>query len=68
MSEEGDQHDVERRKPFTSEEIDTIKAQLLESIYADIGKSVVKKLLWIFGAVVLAAFAWLSAKGHIRLE
>lgn len=60
-------HDNERRKSFTPEEIETIKTQILDSIYADIGKSIVKKVLWIGGTCVLALFAWLTAKGHITL-
>lgn len=54
-------------KPLTDAELEAIKAQLLESIYADIGKSVVKKALWILGSMVAAAVAALSATGHINL-
>jgi hypothetical protein len=60
-------HDNERRKTYTPEEIELLKTQILDSIYADIGKSIVKKILWIGGAVVLAAFAWLAGKGHINI-
>lgn len=57
-----------RRKPqFTQEEIEDLKEQLLQSIYADIGKSFVKKFLWVFGAVVAGAFAALTAFGHIKV-
>lgn len=55
---------TERRKNFTPSEIEDIKKQLLDSIYADIGKSIVKKFLWVTGAVALAALAWLSGKGY----
>ena len=48
---------------LTPEQLEAIKEQLLESIYADIGKSVVKKILWLFGASVLALAAWLKIKG-----
>jgi len=48
---------------FTPEEIEQIKEQLLESIYADIGRSVIKKILWIGGAVLLSLFAYLKVKG-----
>ena len=57
MSEEGEQN--ERRKTFTPDEIDAITEQILDKIYADIGKSVVKKVLWVGGAILFAAFAWL---------
>ena len=56
----------ERRRPLTPKEIENVKDQLLESIYADIGKSVTKKFLWVFGAVVLALLAWLTGAGHIK--
>jgi hypothetical protein len=58
---------TERRRPLTEEEIEAIKNQLLNSIYADIGKSVIKKFLWIGGSVVVGAFAALSAFGHIKI-
>ena len=51
----------DRRKPLTDAELDSIKEQLLESIYADIGKSLVKKILWVVGASILAGYAWLKA-------
>jgi hypothetical protein len=38
-----DENIQERRKPLTETELDAVKEQLLESIYADIGKSLVKK-------------------------
>lgn len=59
--------DDEKRKPLTDEEVETIKEQLLESIYADIGKSIVKKFLWVAGAVVVGAFTALTALGNIKL-
>lgn len=51
-----------RRRKFTDEELEYLKEQLLESIYADIGKSIVKRFLWITGAVVGAFYAALSHK------
>lgn len=50
---------------LTQTELDDLKEQLLESIYADIGRSIVKKILWILGAVAIAGFAWLAGKGHV---
>jgi hypothetical protein len=58
---------TERRRPLTEEEIEAIKDQLLNSIYADIGKSVIKKLLWVGGAVAVGALTALSALGHIKI-
>ena len=52
---------------LSQEQVDEIKRQLLESIYADIGRSLVKKFLWAFGAVVFAAAIGLTAAGKIKL-
>lgn len=37
----------------------------LEKVYADIGKSVVSKILWLVGSVALAAFAYFKGVGKI---
>lgn len=58
----------ERRRPLSNGEVEEIKRQILDSIYADIGKNVVTKILWVGGAVLAALFAYLSAKGHIKLD
>ena len=42
----------DRRNKLSPEDLDDIKEQLLESIYADIGKSVVKKALWVGGSIL----------------
>lgn len=52
-------------RPLTPEEIETIKEQLLQAIYADIGKSFVKKILWVVGAASAALYLWLNNKGVI---
>lgn len=52
-------------KQLTPEQLEAIKQQLLDSIYADIGKSVVKKVLWITGASFVALVAWSKAHGII---
>ena len=57
----------ERRRPLTEKELDHVKEQLLESIYADIGKSVVKKFQWVAGAILVALAAWLTGAGHIKI-
>jgi len=51
------------QKRLSDQELEIIKKQILDSIYADIGKSVVKKVLWIGGAVLLALYAWMNAHG-----
>ena len=55
------------RSPLTEQELTQIKQQLLDSIYADIGKSAVKKILWVAGACLIALFAWLAGADHIRI-
>lgn len=52
---------------LSPQQIEEIKRQLLESIYTDIGRSVVKKFLWAVGTVVLAALVGLAAAGKIKL-
>ena len=37
----------------------------LEKVYAQIGKSVVTKMLWAVGAVTLALLAWMKGSGKI---
>jgi len=37
----------------------------LEKVYAEVGKSVLRKMLWILGAAALAAFARLKSKGLV---
>lgn len=58
-------HTPEIRRRLSDEEIEKIKGQILDSIYADIGKSILKKVLWVGGTCILALFAWLIGKGHI---
>lgn len=50
---------------LSAAELDDLKEQLLESIYADIGRSIVKKVLWVLGALAVAGAAWLAGKGHV---
>ena len=38
----------------------------LERVYTQIGKSVVSKILWIFGAAGLAVAAWMNGAGHFK--
>jgi hypothetical protein len=59
----------ERRKNggFTDEQIDAIKEAILASIYQEIGKSLVRKALWLGGAIILAIGSWLAGSGHIKI-
>lgn len=48
------------------EDIERIKEAVLASVYEDIGRSVVKKLLWVAGTLLLALLGWLGAKGYVK--
>jgi hypothetical protein len=67
---------VDRRKPsvhLTDEQIDEIaeraakKAveQMTNQIYMEVGKGVVKKALYLLGALIVGAGIWAKAKGWI---
>ena len=43
-----------------------IKRLALEEIYADIGKGVVKRILWLLGLGSTGAVAWMTYKGYIK--
>jgi len=60
----------DERRPnggLTDEQIEAIKEAILASIYEEIGRSIVKKVLWYGGAVFAALVAWLVAKGYIQM-
>jgi hypothetical protein len=59
----------ERRRNggLSDEQIDAIKEQIMASVYEDIGRSLVKKILWILGALLAALLGWLAAKGYVKL-
>ena len=52
---------------LSKEEVDSIKEQILASIYEDIGRSLVKRILWVVGISMLALFGWLASSGKIPL-
>jgi tetrahydromethanopterin S-methyltransferase subunit G len=59
--------DIEKVAKRASELVlDSIDGQItdlvMDQIYRDIGKSVVRKALWTIGIVVLIAFGWIAAK------
>lgn len=58
----------ERRKSggLSEDEIESIKERVLASVYADIGRSVVKKFLWVGGVVLLGLLTWLGVNGHLK--
>ena len=65
----GEPDGEERRKNvgLTDEQIEIIRERILASVYEDIGRSLVKKVLWILGALLAALLGWLAAKGYIKL-
>ncbi len=55
--------------PLSEEQIDAIAERAaekaLEKVYAQIGKSVVHKLLWLVGAATLAVLAYFKGVGKL---
>lgn len=61
----------ERRKIRLSEDqmdylVKGLKKQILDEIYADIGKGVVKRFLWLLGFGGAGFTAYLTYKGYIK--
>jgi hypothetical protein len=57
------------RHTLSDEEMDEIAERAakraLELVYAEVGKSVLKKLLWLLGTASIALLTWLKAKGIV---
>lgn len=51
---------------LSHQDIERIKEAVLASVYEDIGRSVVKKVVWIGGAVLAVVLGWGAAKGYIK--
>ena len=72
MSEPKPYYGKERRaiQHLSDEQINTIAERAaevaLERVYTQIGKSVVSKVLWVFGAAGLALAAWMNGAGHFK--
>jgi hypothetical protein len=59
----------EQRRPFgglTSEELDAIAeraaSRALEHVYAEVGRSVLRKLAWAAGTIAIGLLIWLAGK------
>ena len=65
-----DESHEERRKNggLTQDQIDAIKEAVLASVYEEIGRSIVKKVLWALGAISLTGIAWLVGSGHVSIK
>jgi hypothetical protein len=50
---------------LSDEQVEAVKNAILESIYKEIGRSVVKWGLWVGGSILLALGGWLAGAGHI---
>ena len=59
----------EEQKFLTEADIDRIAEKAanraLEKVYAEVGKSVSKKLMWIMGVVSISLVVWLSSFGGL---
>jgi hypothetical protein len=58
--------------PLTEEQMDLIAEKAarkaLEFVYAEVGKSVLKKLAWLVGLIVVGLALWMAGKGHLPTE
>lgn len=64
----GEYRGPERRSfPLSDGQMDAIAERAaekaLEKVYAEVGKSIVRKLLWLVGAAGLGLFMWMTGKG-----
>ena len=66
MNEERDGEERRKNAWLTEEQINYIRERILASVYEDIGRSLVKKILWLLGALLAALLGWLAAKGYIK--
>lgn len=66
-----DEH-IERRKvpPISPELLEAIAdmaaEKALNKVYEEVGKSVLKKLAWMVGVVVVGLFVWLGSRGFLE--
>lgn len=44
----------------------TAAKEALDLVYLEVGKSTIKVVMWVVGAAVLAALAWLGATGRLK--
>ena len=65
MSGEPDASERRKNAGLSDEQIEAIREAILASVYEDIGRSLVKKAIWVLGAVFAALLTWLAAKGYI---
>lgn len=61
----------ERRQTYLPEELieaiaDRAAEKALEKVYTAVGKSVVRKALWVIGVISLVAATWLTGHGFLN--
>lgn len=68
-NEEAEDEFVERRKNagLTDQQIEAIREAILASVYEDIGRSLVRKIVWALGAVFAALLTWLGTT-HVQIK
>lgn len=67
MPDEISDHERRKNGGLTTDQLEAIRDAVLASVYEEIGRSVVKKVLWALGAVLMALLSWLGAN-HISLK
>lgn len=65
--EEWQQEERRKNGGMSQEQIEAIRDAVLASVYEDIGRSLVKKILWAAGAVLAAVSTWLVAN-HVIIK
>ena len=64
----------ERRRPLSEEQMEEIAeraaekavAKITSSVYQQVGKGVINKLMWLVGAVTVGIYFWLTGNGAIK--
>lgn len=57
--------------PLSEAQVDAIAEaarRALEIVYADVGQSVLRKIAWIIGIVVIGAMLWLAGKNSLPFK
>jgi hypothetical protein len=63
-----EEDDRRRNGGLTDEQVEQIKEAILREIYAEIGRSIVSRLLWALGLLFTALLAYLGFTGRISLK
>lgn len=61
------EHNDENHRRLSDEERKIIVNEILDQVYSDIGKGVLKRIGWLLGTGVAAFLAWLGAN-HINIK